>query len=82
LVCCSSLFCDCQLGGELLRLHQQTLGLHRRLDAVEHDADAGGELLEEGKVRAVNGRDRRSSMTAFTSPSNRTGRTITLRGGD
>ena len=36
-----------QLGGELLRLLQQALGLHRRLDAVEHDADAGGELLEE-----------------------------------
>ena len=39
-----------QLGGELLRLLEQTLGLHRRLDAVEHDADAGGELLEEGRA--------------------------------
>ena len=41
-----------QLGGELLRLLEQALGLHRRLDAVEHDADAGGQLLEEGQVRA------------------------------
>ena len=41
-----------QLGGELLRLLEQALGLHRGLDAVEHDADAGGELLEEGQVRA------------------------------
>ena len=36
-----------QLAGELLRLLEQTFGLHRRLDAVEHDADAGGQLLEE-----------------------------------
>ena len=40
-----------QLGGELLRLLEQALGLHRRLDAVEHDADAGGQLLEERQVR-------------------------------
>ena len=29
-----------QLAGELLRLLQQPLGPHRRLDRVEHDADA------------------------------------------
>ena len=40
-----------ELAGELLRLLQQPFGLHRRLDAVEHDADAGGELLEERQVR-------------------------------
>ena len=40
-----------QLGGELLRLLQQAFGLHRGLDGVEHDADAGGQLLEEGEVR-------------------------------
>ena len=40
-----------QLAGELLRLLQQAFGLHRRLDRVEHDADAGGQLLEEGEVR-------------------------------
>src|SRR4029450_3779565 len=34
-----------------LRLLQQTLGLHRRFDRVEHDTDARGELLEEGEVR-------------------------------
>ena len=42
-----------QLAGELLRLREQRLRLHRRLDAVEHDADAGGELLEEGQVRGI-----------------------------
>ena len=36
-----------QFAGELLRLLEQALGLHRRLDRVEHDADRGGELLEE-----------------------------------
>ena len=40
-----------QLAGELLRLLEQAFGLHRRLDAVEHDADAGGELLEEGHLQ-------------------------------
>jgi hypothetical protein len=40
-----------QLGGELLRLHQEALGLHGGLDAVEQDPDAGGELLEEGQVQ-------------------------------
>ncbi len=40
-----------QLASELLRLLQQLLGAHRRLDGVEHDADAVGELLEEGELR-------------------------------
>ncbi len=40
-----------QLGGQLLRLLQQAFGLHGGFNAVEHDADAGGELLEEGQVR-------------------------------
>ena len=44
-----------QFAGELLRLLQQAFGLHRRLDTVEHDADAVGELFEEGQVR---GRER------------------------
>ena len=48
-----------QLGGQLLGLLQQALGLHRRLDAVEHDADAGGELLEERHVRSVKLAERR-----------------------
>ena len=48
-----------QFAGELLRLLEQAFGLHRRLDAVEHDADAGGELLEEGRAAAaVNSVDR------------------------
>ena len=29
-----------QLAGQLLRLLEQPFGLHRRLDAVQHDADA------------------------------------------
>jgi hypothetical protein len=40
-----------QLDRELLRLLEQAFGLHRRFDAVEHDADRGGELLEERQVR-------------------------------
>ena len=40
-----------QLDGQLLRLLEQALGAHRRLDRVEHHADARGELLEEGEVR-------------------------------
>ena len=40
-----------QFDGELLRLLQQTFGLHRRFDTVQHDTDAGGELFQEGEVR-------------------------------
>ena len=39
-----------QFSGELLRLLQQAFGLHRGFDAVEHDTDAVGELLEEGHL--------------------------------
>ncbi len=42
-----------QLAGELLALLQQAFGLHRRLDTVQDDADAGRELLEEAQVRLV-----------------------------
>ena len=41
-----------QLAGELLRLLEQTFRLHGGFDAVEHDADAGGELLEERHLQA------------------------------
>jgi hypothetical protein len=44
-----------ELGGELLRLLEQRFGLHRRLDAVQHDADAGRQLLEEREVRRGEG---------------------------
>ena len=47
-----------QLDGELLRLREQALGAHRRLDGVEHDADALRELLEEGQVRGGEGLER------------------------
>ena len=40
-----------ELDGQLLRLLEQALGAHRRLDRVEHDADAGRELIEEDEVR-------------------------------
>src|SRR5262245_28234475 len=40
-----------QFAGELLRLLEQPLGLHRRLDAVDDDADIGGELIEEHDLR-------------------------------
>jgi hypothetical protein len=40
-----------QLHRELLALLQQPLGAHRRLDGVEHDADALREQLEEGQRR-------------------------------
>ncbi len=39
-----------ELDGELLRLLEQAFGLHGGFDTVEHDADAGRELLEEGEV--------------------------------
>ena len=38
-----------QLDGELLRLREQALGAHRRLDRVEHGADALREQVEEGE---------------------------------
>ncbi len=41
-----------QFGGQLLRLLQQAFGLHRGFNAVQHDADAGGELLKEGQMRS------------------------------
>jgi len=40
-----------QLAGELLRLFEQALGLHGGFDRVQHDADRGGELLEEGGLQ-------------------------------
>src|SRR5437870_11977457 len=42
-----------------MRLLQQPLGLHRGLDRVEHDADAGGELFEERDLQVREGADRR-----------------------
>ena len=40
-----------QLAGELLRLLEQAFGLHGGFDRVQHDADRGGELLEEGDLQ-------------------------------
>ncbi len=36
---------------ELLRLLQQSFGLHRGFNAVQHDANAGGELLQKRQMR-------------------------------
>ena len=36
---------------QLLRLFEQSFGLHRGFDTVQHDADAGGQLLEKREMR-------------------------------
>ena len=46
-----------QLGRQLLRLLQQALGLHRRFDAVEHDANSRGELIQESLLQFGEWRD-------------------------
>ena len=40
-----------QLGGELLRLFEQPLGLHGRLDGVQDDTDGRRELVEESELQ-------------------------------
>ena len=48
-----------QFAGELLRLRQQALGAHRRLDGVEHDADASRESCSRNaRCDGVNSRQR------------------------
>ena len=47
-----------QFGGQLLRLLQQAFRLHGGFNAVEHDADAGGELFEEREMRCGEGAER------------------------
>ena len=69
-----------QFAGELLGLLEQAFGLHRRFDAVEHDADAVGQLLEEGHLQVVKALTEASSITALTWPSNSTGSTMTFCG--
>ena len=63
-----------QLGGELLGLLSSSSVRMVASMRVEHDADALGELLEEGQVdRGEAARSEASSMTALTSPSKSTG---------
>ena len=69
-----------QLAGKLLRLLEQAFGLHRRFDGVEHDADAGGQLLEEHRLQRGELRNEASSITALTWFSNKNGRTMMLLG--
>jgi hypothetical protein len=52
-----------QLGRQLLRLLEQRLGLHRGLDTVQHDADTGGELLQEGEVGSGKSAERRQARS-------------------
>ena len=52
-----------QLAGELLGLRQQALGLHRGLDRVQHDADAGRQLLEERHLQVGEGRRARRARS-------------------
>ena len=47
-----------QFGRQLLRLLQQAFGLHRGFNTVEHDADAGRQLLQERKMRSGKGAQR------------------------
>ena len=47
-----------KLGCQLLRLLEECLCLHGRFNAVEHDADAGGELFEEREMRGGEGAER------------------------
>ncbi len=58
LVCCSSFCCVCSSPASCWDCFEQPLGLHRRLDAVQHDADRVGELLQEGHLRRREGADR------------------------
>ena len=44
------LLASLELARQLLRLGQETLGLHRGLDAIEHDADTDRQLFEECQV--------------------------------
>ena len=47
-----------QFSRQLLRLLEQPFGLHRGLNAVQHDSDAGGQLFQEGQVRSGKGTER------------------------
>src|SRR5690348_15120652 len=48
-----------QFGCERLRLREQILGAHVRLDRVDHDADRFGQLIEELLVRGAEALERR-----------------------
>ncbi len=60
-----------QFGRQLLRLFQQPFGLHRRFDAVEHDADTGCQLFKKRELQRSELLRDANSMTAFTRSSNR-----------
>ena len=61
---------------------EQVLGEGVGFDGVENEADALRELVEEGLMDGAEGENEASSTTARTEPSNRTGSTMMLSGGD
>ena len=59
LVCCSSRCCVCSSVANCCDCLQQSFRLHRCLDRVQHDADAGSQLLEERDLQVGERTDRR-----------------------
>ena len=47
-----------QFGGQLLRLFEQTFGLHGGFDGFEHNADGIGQLVQEGHLQLREGAQR------------------------
>src|SRR5690242_5817474 len=62
-----------QFRSKLLGLREQRLGLHRRLDRIQHDTDAAGQLLEERdlQVRKAGAGAKLNNGLASASDSNR-----------
>ena len=54
-----------QLLGERLRLLEQIFGAHVRVDRIEHDADALGQLIEKCLVGRVEPLERRELENAL-----------------
>ena len=59
-------FCVCSSPASCCDCLEQTFSLHRRFDGVEHDADAGDQLLEEHRLQRGELGDQTSSITALT----------------
>src|SRR5688500_19867949 len=58
----TTLFRSLQLAGERLRLLEEVLRSHVRLERVEHDADGFGELIQERQVRRVRSEEHTSEL--------------------
>ena len=57
-----------QFGGQLLRLLQKTLGLHRGLDTVQNDADRRRELIEKRHLQVRERANRSNFDNRFDLP--------------